>query len=531
MRDDTSSNTNNNNNDHNNQNEGLHHLRPVDNPFVAFRRFADSQVSSLLNTVFTLPATLASYNNAYQARELCLFGKASQRQCDRLHNIEVEITELRNEGRELFRVGDVQAVLRNSEELMRLDRRADDIRRDILRASDRENQTQPPRRNETELVERVANKKGQEWGWSWDWGFPRPFDHEGQNSRDTSEDQDANSSVALDRLLRMQAEATRLAQDFEDKAWEDSAVHLVRFDNYTQTQSDGKQPRLWSWSKSWQWPPTPNALPSDMDAYSPCALEQNPVLNRAGIPWRAAYEDLLRAEKISMSQRQSAQTMEQDNETTHPSSMYTDAWSSRPKIPITHRQLEEMMERSEEPTCPRLAAQAEPGYEYNHNHEDRHDDPPIPKRTRFLLHTASQQDPINHSERDPARYEEYAKEMQDPATEMDAYERLDAASAHTIVPPLAGQNEQSEAKSSILSTLTTTERAVAPNGTITTKVLLKKRFADGREESTETVHTERGQETNDPSRDPWKALRSAQSDSLETGDSRGKKKSGWFWSS
>ncbi|XP_014556667.1 hypothetical protein COCVIDRAFT_99158 [Bipolaris victoriae FI3] len=516
MRDDTSSNNNNNNKDRNTQNEGHHHLRPEDNPFIAFRRFADSQVSSLLNTVFTLPATLANYNNAHQARELCLFGKANQRQCDKLHNIEVEIAELRNEGRELFRVGDVQAVLRNSEELMRLDRRADDIRRDILRAPNQENQTQPPRRNETELVERVANKKGQEWGWSWDWGFPRPFDHEGQNGRDTSEDQDANSSVALDRLLRMQAEATRLAQDFEDKAWEDSA-------------SDGKQPRLWSWSKSWQWPPMPNASPSDMDAYSPCALEQNPTLNRAGIPWRAAYEDLLRAEEISMSQRQSAQTMEQDNENTHPSSMYTDAWSSRPKIPITHRQLEEMMERSEKLTCPRLAAQAEPSYKYSHDHEDQHDDPPTPKRTQFFLHTASQQDPANRSDREAARYEDYAKEMQDPATEMDAYERLDAVSAHTAV-PLAGQNEQSEAKSSILSTLTTTERTVAPNGTITTKVLLKKRFADGREESTETVHSERGQETNGPSRDPWKALRSGQSDSLETGDSHGKKKSGWFWS-
>ncbi|EUC46218.1 hypothetical protein COCMIDRAFT_36180 [Bipolaris oryzae ATCC 44560] len=529
MRDDTSSN-NNSNNDRNNQNEGRHHLRPEDNPFIAFRRFADSQVSSLLNTVFTLPATLASYNNAHQARELCLFGKADQRQCDRLHNIEAEIAELRNEGRELFRVGDVQAVLRNSEELMRLDRRADDIRRDILRVSDRENQTQPPRRNETELVERVANKKGQEWGWSWDWGFPRPFDHECQNNRHTSNDQDANNSVALDRLLPMQAEASRLAQDFEDKAWEDSAVHLVRFDNYTQTQSDGKQPRLWSWPKSWQWPPTLNSSPSDIDAYSPSALEQNPALNRAGVPWRAAYEDLLRTEEISMSQRQSAQIMEQDNETTHPSSMYTDTWSSRPKIPITHRQLEETMERNGKPVCPRLSAQAEPNYEYSHDHEDQYNDQPTTKHTQFPLHTASQQDPTNHSDREVASYEEYSKEMQDPATEMDAYERLDAAFARTVAQPEVGRNEQSEAKSSILSTLTTTERTVAPNGTITTKVLLKKRFADGREESTETVHTERGQETNDPSRDPWKALRSGQSDSLETGDSRGKKKSGWFWS-
>ena len=162
------SNNDDRNNSNNSDNDRRQHHRPEDNPFIAFRRFADSQVSSLLNTVFALPATLASYNNAHQAREQCLFGKADQRQCDKLHEIETRIAELRNEGRELFRVGDVHAVLRNSEELVRLDRRADDIRRDVLRASRSEPQTQPPWPNETELVERVANKKGQEWGWSWD---------------------------------------------------------------------------------------------------------------------------------------------------------------------------------------------------------------------------------------------------------------------------------------------------------------------------------------------------------------------------
>ena len=43
---------------------------------------------------------------------------------------------------------------------------------------------------------------------------------------------------------------------------------------------------------------------------------------------------------------------------------------------------------------------------------------------------------------------------------------------------------------SILSTLTTTQKTSLPDGTIHTKVVLKKRFADGREESTETQHTE-----------------------------------------
>ena len=116
----------------NNDNNRRDHIRPEDNPFIAFRRFADSQVSSLLNTVFTLPATIVNYNNAHHAREQCLFGKADERQCVKLRDIEADIAELRNEGRELFRVGDVQAVLRNSETLMKLDRKADDIRREIL---------------------------------------------------------------------------------------------------------------------------------------------------------------------------------------------------------------------------------------------------------------------------------------------------------------------------------------------------------------------------------------------------------------
>jgi hypothetical protein len=47
----------------------------------------------------------------------------------------------------------------------------------------------------------------------------------------------------------------------------------------------------------------------------------------------------------------------------------------------------------------------------------------------------------------------------------------------------------------IIATLTTTERIILPDGAVHTKMVLKKRFADGREESNETVHTAReGQE-------------------------------------
>jgi hypothetical protein len=63
---------------------------------------------------------------------------------------------------------------------------------------------------------------------------------------------------------------------------------------------------------------------------------------------------------------------------------------------------------------------------------------------------------------------------------------------------------------------------------VTTKVILKKRFADGREQSTETVHTQRGHE-----RDPWVSSQMASAPTSRTEDAqdKGKKWGGWFWSS
>ncbi|KAF1945548.1 hypothetical protein EJ02DRAFT_338373 [Clathrospora elynae] len=477
-----------NNNDNPRRDPG----RPEDNPFIAFRRFADSQVSSLLNTVFTLPATIANYNNAHQAREQCLFGKVDQRQCEKLHEIEGDIAELRHEGRDLFRAGDMQAVLRNSEELMRLDRKADELRRDIVGPTKLGGHD-----GGAEMVEWVANQKGQEWGWMWDWGFPRPFDSDTQTSRATSERDMAREQLQLDLMLRLQSEARRLAVDFDDKARDDLA-------------EDGK-PRVWLSSKSWQWPPPADASRSD-DVYSPRVLEQDENMKKTGVHWRAAYEDLVRTEQ---------------NERPH--CMLSDEparrgpWGRR-KIPISQRQLEENMESDDGPRCPRVMnrdTHDEPSYEYSHDHEDQHDDPPTPRKDQFPLidtRTAKEMDGIDDDEAE---------------TELDAYEQLDAARApvSAAVPVFPTMSERThDMKPSILSTLTTTERSVAPDGSVTTKVILKKRFADGREENSETVHTQRGQEP----QNPWRALhQSAQAQPTENQINKdgGKKRSGWFWSS
>jgi hypothetical protein len=189
--------------------------RPEDNPFIAFRRFADSQVSSLLNTVFTLPATIANYNNIHQAREACLFSKADKAQCDKLREIEDDIVGLRDEGRELYRVGDLQGVLKKSDELLRLDRHAEDLRKNIVGQSSPESTGE----SEKNMVQKVANKKGQEWGWDWSWGFPKPFDEDDQSSGSKADGRPELAQFLVqtqDLHQRMEADAKEM---FGEEAW------------------------------------------------------------------------------------------------------------------------------------------------------------------------------------------------------------------------------------------------------------------------------------------------------------------------
>lgn len=66
----------------------------------------------------------------------------------------------------------------------------------------------------------------------------------------------------------------------------------------------------------------------------------------------------------------------------------------------------------------------------------------------------------------------------------------------------------------VLSSLTTTQTTRLPDGTVTTKVVLKQRFADGREEVEEKVHT-------------YQQPPSAEA--VEQQPERSEKKRGWFW--
>jgi hypothetical protein len=102
-----------------------------------------------------------------------------------------------------------------------------------------------------------------------------------------------------------------------------------------------------------------------------------------------------------------------------------------------------------------------------------------------------------------------------PSTPLKDFEELveRLAQEHESLEQTFGASEQpSAAKQNapgVLSALTTTQTIRSPDGTVTTKVVLKQRFSDGREETSESVHT-----TNDAV-DPAKEE---------------PKPKGWFWS-
>ncbi|PSK36721.1 hypothetical protein B9Z65_1904 [Elsinoe australis] len=125
-------------------------------------------------------------------------------------------------------------------------------------------------------------------------------------------------------------------------------------------------------------------------------------------------------------------------------------------------------------------------------------------------------------------------EKKAPETEMDAYERfLGKANGRDMGNERREEfREQKQVvqqdvpKSRILSTLSTTEKTTLPDGTVTTKVVLKKRFSDGREESTETVSTTHSQgHVSESSR--INEEKPAIDDAKREGG-QGQKK-GWFW--
>ena len=117
-------------------------------------------------------------------------------------------------------------------------------------------------------------------------------------------------------------------------------------------------------------------------------------------------------------------------------------------------------------------------------------------------------------------------------TELDMYEqmlRMNDGAVGSRPGGNARPRERSEPQATgVVSTLTTTETVRLPDGSVTTKKVLRKRFADGREESNETVHTtQASQEQRSLQR---LSEEEKPSDNDHQRNQGGDKKSGWFWS-
>ena len=499
------------------------HRNDETNPFIQFRRFADSHVSSLLNTVLTLPATIVNFQNVHTAHEQCLFGRADRAQCEELHQLEQKINKLLGECRDMYRAGDVDGVLNKGGDLLMLNHSADLLRKRIADAST--GTTQVPEEDTSshnsyqesnganELVEKVANARGQEWGWSWDWGFPRPFD---------AEEHQANRRERCRRWRRRHEEAALAAKqpdehgDAPDPAPAPSpsnseGEHLMdivqdlllpmfrdlTYNDRPMTRSDTEDsvfPASWlqerkRWAQQFE-------QHSEHAGYRFREIVDD--IERAdGVVPRDAYEDLVRVQKgLPLMSEEKLGQSEHLPLSKWVSRFWDNQYASSTRHTYPRGPTNPVPWEGEETA-------EEPSYEYGHDHEDQHDEPPSPK----------------------TKQGGWSSDM--PETELEAYERF----LHPV--PSPAEFGQTGEQNSVLSTLTTTERTVGPDGTVTTKVVLKKRFADGREESSETVHTHRGQDdhtqhTNGPSKllDAWTQHEAQE----QPRRSDGNKKSGWFWS-
>ena len=219
-------------------------------------------------------------------------------------------------------------------------------------------------------------------------------------------------------------------------------------------------------------------------SYSPLALEENPGFDRS---WRNRYEDLLRAEKGMELMRP-----EELEGSTTSSGMF---WVTKRVMPL--------LWKSDEPKSVEKGSRRE--------------------QARIAADDASTEQDM---------YEGYHESFGD----------MPRAPVEHPVDMRRFHAEEQLPKPDVLSTLTTTEQNTAPDGTITTKTVLKRRFSNGHEE-TETKmevsigkgtlasaasaamrHWQQKEEQRPQSQQQFQPLAKAQ-------DRQKPPKGGWFWSS
>lgn len=260
--------------------------------------------------------------------------------------------------------------------------------------------------------------------------------------------------------------------------------------------------------------------------YSPVRLEQQPVLRDHEVRWREAFEDLL---AVQNGEQVSA-------ECGHDSPLPSVDWVRR-MIAIAMCKRDQDKEEEDRDIKSQTLSR-NPG--------------------RMVHFTIARQPGSDAHEEDESRAhddfdQDESGEEQD--TELDLYKHLlgiqwnslnagffseespsttsqshSQSQSFTHLQHSSKPTEMDDKKPSILSTLTTTERTAFPDGTTHTKVVLKKRFSDGREESTETMATQNPL-PNPHDQPPTQALGDPGNGQMTSGvKNKEKKSTGWFWS-
>ena len=155
-------------------------------------------------------------------------------------------------------------------------------------------------------------------------------------------------------------------------------------------------------------------------------------------------------------------------------------------------------------------------------------------RAREMLELDQEQEDCEEVEDDDDDEEDEGDENQDQMTELDVYTSpYHPAFKDTSTATFAAQQDfnsdqedVTEPKPSAFSILTTTETRTLADGSRTTKVVLKKRFTDGVEETTERTYTQSAT----PSDSIVESLPEQSGGSVESTESKPREKKGWFWS-
>lgn len=245
--------------------------------------------------------------------------------------------------------------------------------------------------------------------------------------------------------------------------------------------------------------------------YSPAQIEVHQHTHQQGSMWRAAFEDLLCAELGKPLSAHAAWSNQRADQ-----ALYS-AWAQEPRDWMLGLSCRGVLP----PHLPNL-------YRYNFESQDHmlknivtadYQRPRVP--TPVLCDLLKLADAVSTFDRD----EIDEQTANSPGSEQDLYEAFLGQSAAQAkrpqVCPVVQHREQIASsqctKPTVLSTLTTTERTTLPDGTVTTKVIVKKSFSDGRQESSETVST---------TQSGLSPVSIAERDT----DKRAKTPTGWFWS-